>query len=66
MPHPPPDAPDPPLKRSYGTGIVIYEISANGSEHERSQAMIELPRTARRFPGSPGFAGTVVTGGAPG
>jgi hypothetical protein len=55
------------MERSYDTGIVIYEIIANGFEHERSQAMIELPRNPPVVSlGAPGFAGTVVTGGAPG
>ena len=56
-----------PKKRASDTGIVIYEIIANGFEHERSQAMIELPRNPPVVSlGAPGFAGTVVTGGAPG
>ncbi|MDF9752544.1 oxygenase MpaB family protein [Arthrobacter sp. ES3-54] len=43
-----------PMKRSYDTGIVIYEIIANGFEHERSQAMIELLRRVHKgVPGTP-------------
>lgn len=41
-----------PMKRSYDTGIVIHEIIANGFDHERSQAMIELLRRVHR--GVPG------------
>lgn len=43
-----------PMKRSYDTGIVLHEIIANGFEHERSQAMIELYRRVhKRVPGTP-------------
>lgn len=42
-----------PMKRSYDTGIVIHEIIANGFEHERSHAMIELLRRVHKgVPGS--------------
>ena len=43
-----------PMKRSYDTGIVLHEIIANGFEHERSQAMINLLRRVHKgVPGTP-------------
>lgn len=41
-----------PMKRVYDTSIVIHEIIANGFEHERSRAMIELLRRVHK--GVPG------------
>jgi ER-bound oxygenase mpaB/B'/Rubber oxygenase, catalytic domain len=43
-----------PMKRSYDTTIVIHEIIANGFEHERSRAMIDLLRRVHK--GVPGTA----------
>jgi hypothetical protein len=43
-----------PMKRVYDTSIVIHEIIANGFEHERSRAMIELLRKVHKgVPGTP-------------
>ena len=41
------------MKLSYDTGIVLHEIIANGFEHERRPAMIELPRNRPSFPWEP-------------
>lgn len=47
-----------PMKRSYDTTIVIHEIIANGFDHERSHAMIELLRRVHK--GVPGTADDFV------
>ena len=47
-----------PMKRSYDTGIVLHEIIANGFEHERSQAMLQLLRRVHK--GVPGTADDFV------
>lgn len=42
-----------PVKRSYDTAIVIYELIANGLDSDRGQAMVELlNRVHRNVPGS--------------